>query len=227
MRLSIVGIAVASLAAAGLLAACSHDEEGASCFSPLVNGVVIYSPGIDVLVRDANGRGEAFGTKVTVYRGTDSAMTTGSDTLHVRAGYTDAGSFKVRVSRRFYQDAVLPSVAVLSGQCNVVVTPVSVTLLLAQGAPPIRSLALFGADFLYAPGVQRQLSARFDADPGIPTTVNWRLSDSTLARIDAAGLLTAKCSLAGGADSVTAIATVDTTVKATAIFSVAKQTTCP
>jgi hypothetical protein len=221
------GIAAASIVAACALAACSHDSEGSSCFSTMVHGVVIYQPSIDLLVRDANGRGEAFGTKATVYRGSDSVVTTGIDTLHLRAGYTDAGSFKVRVSRPFYQDVVLPSVAVLPGQCNVLVTTVPVTLSLAPGAPAIRALAIFGTDFLYTPGVQLQLVARLDADPGIPTTVNWRVADTVLARIDANGLLTAKCTLVGGADSVTAISTADTTVRAKAIFGVAKQTACP
>jgi hypothetical protein len=215
-----------SFALAGALTACSHDEPGTSCFGPLINGLVLYSPGIDVLVRDANGRGEALGTTVTVYRGSDSTVTKGYDTLHVRAGFLDAGNFKLRVSRPFYLDVVLPSVAVLPGQCNVVVTQVAVTLQVAQGAPPIRSIAVFGADFLYAPGVQRQLSARLDADLGISTAVNWRLSDTTLARIDAAGLVTAKCSLAGGADTVTAIAVADTATKGMAAFGVAKQNTC-
>jgi hypothetical protein len=86
---------------------------------------------------------------------------------------------------------------------------------------------VFGADFLYAPGVQRQLSARFDADANVATTVNWRLSDTTIARIDVTGLVTAKCSLAGGTDTVTATATVDTTMKAKAVFSVAKVAACP
>jgi hypothetical protein len=227
MRHTTIGLATASLLGIGAFVACGHDEEGASCYSPLVNGVVVYSPGIDVLVRDANGRGEALGATVTVYRGTDSVTTTGTDTLHIRAGYFDPGNFKVRVRRPFYQDAVLPSVAVLPGQCNVVVTSVPVTLSLAPGAPVIRSLVVFGTDFLYAPGVQRQLSARFDADPGVPTTVSWRLSDTTLARIDAAGLVTAKCSLAGGADTVTATATADTTHRAKAVFGVAKVAACP
>ncbi|MEO8335776.1 MAG: hypothetical protein ABI664_12440 [bacterium] len=220
------GLVAVSLIVAGTVAACSH-EEGASCYSPLVNGVVIYSPGIDVLVRDAQGRGEALGAHVTVYRGTDSVSTTGIDTLHIRAGFTDPGNFRVRVRRPFYQEAVFPSVTVASGQCNVVVTPVTATLDLRPDAPPIRSLAVFGADFLYSPGAQRQLSARFDADPSVPTTVNWRLSDTTLAGIDKTGLVTSRCTLAGGTDTVTAIATVDTTIKATAVFSVAKVAACP
>jgi hypothetical protein len=228
MRHSTAIIAATFIVAVGTLVSCSSDKhEGATCYGPLINGVVAYSPGIDVLVRDANGRGEAFGAKVTVYRGTDSMTTTGTDTLHIRAGFMDPGNFKVRVQRPFYQDAVLPSVAVVPGQCNVVVTSVPVTLDLAAGAPPIRSIAIFGADFLYAPAVQRQLSARFDADPSIPTTVDWRLSDTTVARIDAAGLVTAKCTTVGGADTVTATARVDTALKARAVFSVAKVAACP
>ena len=229
MRHKIAGMAAASLAMVGALAACSHDhdEEGTSCFGPLVNGVVAYMPGIDALVHDANGRGLALGTTVTVYRGTDSTKTTGYDTLHIRGGFLDAGNFKVRVSRPFYQDAVLPSVTVLPGQCNVVVTVVPVPLQLAPGAPPIRSIAVFGVDFLYAPGVQRQLSARLDADASVSTTVIWRLSDTTLARIDGTGLVTAKCSLAGGVDTVTAMPAADTTFKGKALFGVAKVTTCP
>ena len=228
MRHSAVIIATASIVVTGALVACSSDKhEGESCYSPLINGVVAYSPGIDILVRDANGRGEAFGTTVTVFSATDSIATTGTDTLHIRAGYTAPGTFKVRVRRPFYRDAVLPSVVVVPGQCNVVVTFVPVTLDLAPGAPPVRSIVVFGADFLYAPGVQRQLSARFDADASVPTSVNWRLSDTTIARIDATGLVTAKCSLAGGGDTVTATATVDTTLKAKAVFSVAKVAACP
>lgn len=175
----------------------------------------------------SNGHGAALGATVIVYRGTDSTTTTGTDTLHVRVGFMDAGNFKVRVRRPFYQDAVLASVTVVAGQCNVVVTPVTVTLDLAPGAPPIRSLAVFGAEFLSAPGAQRQLSARFDADPSVPTTVTWRLSDTTLARIDATGLVTAKCTTVGGADTVTAIALADTTRKANAVFSVARVAACP
>lgn len=227
MRYKTIVFATASIMAASALVACSHDEPGTSCFGPLINGVVAYSPGIDLLVRDANGRGAAFGTRVTVYSGSDSMTTTGTDTLHIRAGFLFAGNFKVRVRRPFYQDALLPSVTVVAGQCNVVVTSAPVTLSLAPGAPAIRSLVLFGVDFFYAPGVQRQLSARFDADAGIPTTVNWRLSDTTIARIDATGLVTSKCSLAGGADTVTAIATADTTVRAQAVFGVAKVASCP
>jgi len=75
-------------------------------------------------------------------------------------------------------------------------------------------------------GQQRQLSARFDANPGVPTTVTWRVSDANLAQIDASGLITAKCSLAGGTETVTAIATADTTVRGSARFGVQAQTAC-
>jgi hypothetical protein len=228
MRQSAAIIVTTSIVVAGALVACSSDKhEGATCYSPLINGVIAYSPGIDLLVRDASGRGQALGATVVVYRGADSITATGTDTLHIRAGFIDPGTFEVRVHRAFYQDAVLPSVAVMPGQCNIVVTTVPVTLDLAPGAPSIRSITVFGAEFLYAPGVQRQLSARFDADASVPTTVNWRLSDTTIARIDATGLVTAKCTTAGGADTVTATATVDTTMKAKAVFSVARVAACP
>lgn len=225
MRTSFFVISCLSLAA-GALAACDRTSDETSCFNFVAPGVPVFSPSIDLQVRDANGRGLALGTKVVVYRGSDSITTMGTDTLHVRAGFTNAGVFTVRVSRPFYRDSVVKDVVVRQEKCSFVPAQVPVVLKLAPGAPAIRSLAIYGVDFLYAPGVQRQLGASLDADPGIPSTVTWRLSDTALARIDVTGLVTAKCSLAGGVDTVFASATADTTVKAKAIFGVAKQTVC-
>jgi hypothetical protein len=76
--------------------------------------------------------------------------------------------------------------------------------------------------------VQSQAVAKFDADPTVPRTVTWRLSDTSLARIDANGLITAKCTITSNLkDTVTALSTVDTMVRATALFSVAQQASCP
>jgi hypothetical protein len=102
-----------------------------------------------------------------------------------------------------------------------------VTLQLVPGAPPLRAVQVVGADFLYAPGVQRQLAARFDADPTVPTTVTWRSSDTTLARIDGAGLVTARCSTTGGSVAATALAAADTLVRGSATFGVASVRSCP
>ena len=53
-------------------------------------------------------------------------------------------------------------------------------------------------------------------------------AETTAARIDSFGVVTAKCTAAKGVvDTVTAIATADTTVKAIALLGVAQQTTCP
>jgi hypothetical protein len=189
--------------------------------------VVIFNGGIDLLITDAYGRGEALGTTATVRRGTDSIRTTGSDTLHLDAGYAATGSFSVRVSRPFYRDTVLPNIVVQSGDCNILVTHVPVTLRLAPNAPPLRSVAIIGAEFLVFPGEQRQLIARVDADPGVDTRVTWSLSDSTLARITETGRVEAKCSLAGGVETVRVTMVADTTLHATRQFGVQKQTTCP
>jgi len=195
---------------------------------PNVPGVAVFAPGIDLLVRDASGRGMALGDSVTSYRGTDSVGVIGYDTLHVLTGFGQAGTYVVRVRRQFYRDAVIPNVTVKQGECGSVVTQqVPVTLQLAPGAPPLRSIAVFGGGFLPAPGATSQLIARFDADPSVPTTVSWRLSDSSVAKVDASGLLTAKCTTKIITDTVTALATVDTTVKARTFFQVAQQASCP
>jgi hypothetical protein len=61
----------------------------------------------------------------------------------------------------------------------------------------------------------------------VPTTVTWRLSDTSVAQVNASGLLTAKCTTKIITDTVTALATVDTTVRARTLFQVAQQTSCP
>jgi hypothetical protein len=221
---------IATLACGALaLAACNRDRDMTDPCRPIVNGVVAYLPAIDLLVRDANGRGIALGDTAVVYVGADSVINQGYDTLHLHAGPPAPGRYTVRVTRKFYRDAVIPEVVVASGTCGGPLTAtVPISLQLLPGAPPLRSVAVFGADFLYAPGVQRQLVARVDADAGIPTTVSWRLSDTSAARIDAFGLLTAKCTVVQGVvDTVTATATADPAVKGWAVFSVAHEMSCP
>ena len=103
---------IAALFTVAALGACDHDTAINSCFDMRFPGVVVYLPGIDLAVRDPFGRGEALGTTVVVHNGADSVVATGLDTLHVRAGYTFAGTFSVRVSRPFYRDTVLTNVLV-------------------------------------------------------------------------------------------------------------------
>ncbi|MDQ6827927.1 MAG: hypothetical protein M3081_03580, partial [Gemmatimonadota bacterium] len=159
-----------------VLAAC--EPRKSSCFDLTAPGVVIYSPALDLTIRDVYGRGEAFGDTVVVHSGADSVVTTGIDSLRVTAGYTTPGSFLVRVSRPFYRDVVLPNVVVRPGACSAEITNVSITLQLLPGAPPIRSVAVIGTEFLTTPGEQLSLRALIDADPGVPAAVIWRLSDT-------------------------------------------------
>src|SRR5690348_13968950 len=189
---------------------------------PIAPGVAVYAPGIDLVVRYARGPGAALGDTAITYRGSaDSVVRVGFDTLHVLAGFGAPGTYAVRLKRPYYRDLVLPSVTVPQGQCGGAVTQqVPVTLELMPGAPALRSVAVFGAGFLATPGAQLQLTARFDADPSVPTTVTWRLKDSTVARVDASGLLTAKCTTRIVADTVTAVATADTTIRGRAPFQV-------
>ncbi len=213
----------------GIMSACGSDATEPDPCMPIVNGTIAYVPGIDLLVRDASGQGQALGDTVITYRATDSLVTSGFDTLHVWAGFGSPGTFAVRVKRKFYRETVIPGVEVKAGICGgPVMTTVPVTLQLAPGAPPLRSIAVFGAYFLSAPGAQSHPIAKFDADASVPRTVIWRLSDTSVAHIDVDGLITAKCTVRSNVrDTVTALATADTTVRGTAWFSAAQQASCP
>jgi len=215
------------LAPASLAIAAACSDESDPCL-PSLPGVAVYVPGIDLVVRDAQGRGLALGDTAVTYRGSDSVLTVGFDTLHLSAGFGAPGTYPVRVKRPYYRDAVLPGVTVPQGQCGSTITQqVPVTLELAPGAPALRSIAVVGGGFLPTPGAHSQLVARFDADPSVPATVTWRLKDSSVAQVDAAGLLTAKCTTKIVFDTVTAVATADTTVRGRAPFQVAQQSSCP
>jgi hypothetical protein len=220
---------ILSLATLGIAAACDSNPTDPDPCLPIVNGSLAYLPGIDLVVRDANGNAQALGDTAITYRGTDSLISRGFDTLHVQAGFGAPGTYAVRLKRKFYRETVIPGIVVKAGLCGgPVTTSLPVTIELAPGAPPIRAIQVFGASFLYAPGVQSQAVARFDADPAVPRTVAWRLSDTSAARIDVSGLITAKCTIRPNVtDTITALATVDTMARGTAVFSVAQQGSCP
>ncbi|HEX2779398.1 MAG TPA: hypothetical protein VHM30_07855 [Gemmatimonadaceae bacterium] len=220
-------IAVLVLAAAAI-AACDRDPERASCMDISAPGVTIQIPPIDLTIRDDAGRGRALDTRVVVWRTgtTDSLAVRGTDSVHVQTGFEALGPFTVRVSRPFYRDTTIPNVIVQYGDCHLLTTKLAVALHLASGAPPVRSVGIMGGLYLFVPGDRMMLAADVDANPGLPTTVTWRSSDTTLATIDAAGMLTAKCTTIGGPETVTAISTADTTVRGTKVVGVLKQAAC-
>ena len=223
-------IPVAPFLCGAVLAACGEDQHPV-CADISAPGVVIFLPGLDVQVRDAGGQGRALGTTVVVRSAgasTDSAVAVGRDTVHVPAGFSRAGRFDVTLRHPFYRDTLIPNVAVVAGACGgYTVAPVAVTLRLAPGAPPVLSIGVLGREFLPLAGDTARLFAVVDADAGLSHAVTWRSADTTLARIDAGGIVTARCTTIGGTDTVTAVSVADTTVRGKAPMVVTKQTSCP
>lgn len=218
----------------GLVLCLACDRSGdPGCVDLRIPGVPTLTPGMDLSIHDRFGRGRAFGTAVSVMVAQQAAASQSgqiyvADTLHEYV-YDDPGAYSVHVALPFYRDTTLSNVVVVAGAyCGTVrTTNLDVALQLAPGAPPVRSLTILGTGFLTGPGSQDRLTPYLDADPGVSTAVRWRLSDTTLARIDTTGLVTAKCSTHGGTDSVTAVAVADTTVQGSATFGVGAQATCP
>jgi hypothetical protein len=220
--------ALLCIAGAAMLA-CSHDDpnNGQTC-QPIIDGIIIYAPGIDLQVRDPFGRGQAIGTTAIIRR-SDGTVDHGQpdDTVNIVGERNVAGTFTVTLSRPYYSTVTLNGIKVFSTGCSVRTTTVPVTMPLSPGAPALRALTILGQDFLYQPGVQRHLIAYFDANPSVSRAVVWTLSDTTLATVDASGTVTAKCSKAGGTETVTATAVYDGTTSASAQFGVAPAASCP
>jgi hypothetical protein len=218
---------VATMLMVAVVACTDRGTDVLNCPLGTVAGVIVFLPDLRLEVRDVLQRGQALGDSVIVRRGPDSVVAVGSDSLVIQAGFGTSGSSDVRVKRRYYNDAVVSNVVVTGGACGALVpVTVPITLTLVPGAPSLRSVAILGERFVAGPGQQSALSARVDADPGVPTTVTWHLSDTTAVRIDPNGTLTGKCVTAARIDTVTARSTVDTTVRGIALVSVATQPRC-
>jgi hypothetical protein len=225
----IVGTAICI---AGAIAACGHagttGENNNSDCQPKVWGIIIYPDGVDLQVRDPFGRGQAIGTTV-VFRASDGGTQQGfaKDTLHIGGENNRTGTFSATISRPYYRDQTIRNIKSTPNGCSVNTAEVPVTLQLAPGAPPLRSLIILGADGLYAPGVQVHLVPHLDANPDVSTAVTWTVSDATLASVDANGVVTAKCSKDGGTVKVTATAVYDGTTSAFVNMGVAPAANCP
>ena len=112
--------------------------------------------------------------------------------IHVGDGYAKR-HVTVRVDKPWYHPAVL-DVDVKVDECGLAATtvvPVQLTLL--PDAPAIRSLYV-GRRGLFAGGQSRsQLAAVLDAVPGVSDSVKWSSSDTTVAVVDARGVMTTRC----------------------------------
>lgn len=224
MKAWIAGLVIAGIAA---VAACSGDN-GTTVRCEPVNGVVIFRPGIDLLVRDPFGRAQAIGTTATMRR-SDGTTDQGraEDTLNLISHQNITGTFTVTVMRPYYNDATLTNVNVAPNGCFLGTTTVPVTLQLAPGAPALRALILLGGEFLDAPGAQAHLVTHFDANPNVSTAVQWSVNLPSLASVDVNGVVTAKCTTSGGTVTVTATSVVDPSITATAVMGVAPAASCP
>jgi hypothetical protein len=186
-----------------------------------------------VTVRDQTGTPQALGATLTLYDGTYSETDTnmGIDSLRI-GGAGDRGnrSYDVQVTKPYYNDAWVRDVyAPGTGCVNIGVGPmtttVPVTISLAPGAPPVRSL------FLLPPQIELDraphLSALvflpyLDHDPGVSKAVSWRITgDTASVTFDTTtGTAYYRCLKTSGYLTVTARSVVDSTVFGTAKIEV-------
>ena len=218
------------LCAAFALTGCAHsDTTTPDCRQPIITGVIILLPPITLQVRDPFGHGQAFGTTAVARRVGDSgtSQAIGSDTLDLLAGSNVTGTFSVTLTRPYYQATTISGIQVTTKGCSLNRVTVPVTMQLEPGAPPLRNMIIVGQAFLGAPGAQAHLSPYFDADPSVSRAVTWHVDNSTLATVDASGVVTAKCSTTGGTVTATATSAYDTTVTASVQMGVAPVASCP
>ncbi|HWH50861.1 MAG TPA: hypothetical protein VN651_04920 [Gemmatimonadaceae bacterium] len=218
-------------AAAGLAAACtSHGDSGqlrATCMDPFVPGVVTALPSVNLAVKDRAGHGIALGSTVSVEGISTPVPILDSDTTHVFLS-PPVGTYTLHVGKPFYRDTSILNVTVTVDECGrTATTAVSATLDLLPDAPAFRSVDILGARFLGEPGDKDTLRAYFDAAPDVSRAVSWRLGDTTIASLTPEGIVTDKCTLDGGTETVTVVPAADTTRKTSARFSVAPRTFCP
>lgn len=216
--------------AAGLVAACGGDDPGtlrSTCFDLSAPGVAVAAPGIDLSLRDRNGHGLALGSTVTTTGTGGVGPVHNQDTVNVLV-FNTSGTFTVNVSEPFYRDTSIANIVVTSDACGRVVTrKLGATLELVPNAPAFRSVNIVGALFLDQPGAKDTLHAYFDADPQVSRAVSWRISDTTIASLTQDGILTDKCTLDGGTETVTVVPAADTTRQTSVRLSVSPRTFCP
>lgn len=218
----------AAVVSAAIVVSCSNDNPVVHGCNGGPPGTLIQVAGIVVEVRDPFGRGQAIGTTATVRRSDGfTPYTEASDTLRIESAFDLAGSFSVMLTRPYYRDTTITKISVTPNGCIVNTTTLPVVMQLVPGAPPLRALTLVGAAFLDHAGAQVQLLAHFDADPGTSQAVTWEVDNAALASIDANGLLTAKCTTAGGTVKVMARSVANTSIWNTVNIGVAPASSCP
>jgi hypothetical protein len=120
----------------------------------------------------------------------------------------------VRVEKPWYHSVIVPDVRMQTDRCGLVATArVPVQLKLLPDAPAIRSLYV-GRRGLFGSGPrQSRLAAVLDAVPGVSDSVTWSSSDTTVAVVDARGVMTILCRKTYRAAFIRATLVADTTIR--------------
>jgi hypothetical protein len=209
-----IAIGLLSVAATAAIAACSNPLGPSGCA-----GVGYHA--LRITITDQYGDGQALGATVTLTDGSYQERD-GSEFDPVTvwaAGERGGRTYDIRVSKPYYKDVVINGVKTRGGGCVTghedppVTITVPVTLTLAQGAPPIRSLHLVPHHILLDRTYTESFAFRpyVDANPGVSRAVSWTLrGDTASVTFDAAsGTLRYRCLPKSGFLWITARSLVD------------------
>ena len=172
-------------------------------------------PAVAVHIRTEDGAPAAAGARVIVDDRDTSWSTPFRDAVIIFAdGYYPNPRVTVRVEKRWYHTVIVPDVRLQTDRCGLVATTrVPVQLKLLPDAPAIRSLYV-GRRGLFAEGRHRSnLGLVLDALPGVSDSVIWSSSDTTVAVVDAQGVMTTRCRKTYRSAFIRATLVADTTIR--------------
>ena len=171
-------------------------------------------PAVAVDIRTEDGAPAAAGTRVIVDDRDTSWSMPVRDAVIIFADYDAKRRVTVRVEKPWYHTVIVPDVRLQTDRCGLVATTrVPVQLKLLPDAPAIRSLYV-GRRGLFASGRFRsRLGAVLDAVPGVSDSVTWSSSDTTVAVVDAQGVMTTLCRRTYREAFIRATLVADTTIR--------------
>lgn len=213
-----------------LLLACSSPQPRDVGVRDEINSPVCVGtggPSVMVEVRDSRGRPAAIGTTIVIQEGTFKDSVDGAHAiseLHVGAGERRPGRYEVRLYKPGYKPVILRDVMAPGDTRCRYAEPTDirkVTLDLNSTIPGVRSVTVLPPRMGFGvPEEDFELRVIVDADSGVSDAVRWTSSDTTVARISAAGVLHTKCRATPGEAVITATSVADPRVRGRAKVSV-------